>query len=454
MNKTIHKTLTALFILTLAIAPLSSHAAEFNPGMIISDYEFTDVDSMNYKDIENFLRKKGSTLVDYVDPYIKVGAVQLIHDNAQLNGVNPKVLLVLLQKEQSLITDRSPSDGQYDAATGYGYCDGDCRKGDPKLQRFVGFANQIDYAASALRLFYDKPQTYGYNVGTTHEIDGEMVTIQNAATHAFYIYTPHIHGNKNFHKIWHDWFSQDYPDGTLLQDAETGGIYLLQNGAKRPFASMLAFASRFDLGKVITTSPEILAAYPDGPAIKYAQYSLLRSPRGTVYLLADDKKRGITSQEVFRKIGFNPEEVMDVAQEDLDLIPEGIPLTLRDAYPTGILMQETDTGGVWFVRDNVRHAIWSRELMDTNYPALSPVPTNPVNIALYPVGNPVIFNDGELVKAHDHPEVFVISNGMKRPILSGEDFEALGYHWDNIISTTAKALSLHPLGDSLSVNRD
>lgn len=453
MNKTIHKTFTTLFILALVIIPISTNASEFNPGMIISDYEFEDVDSMSYKDIENFLRKKNSTLVDYVDPYIRVNAVQLIYDNAQLNRINPKVLLVLLQKEQSLITDPDPSKGQYDWATGYGICDS-CSKSDPKLQKYRGFANQIDYAASSLRLFFDNPQAYGYKVGTTEKIDSEIVTIQNNATHAFYLYTPHIHGNKNFHKIWQDWFYQDYPDGTLLQDAETGGIFLLQNGTKRPFVSMLAFASRFELGKVITTSPEILAAYPDGPPIKYAQYSLLRSPRGTVYLLADDKKRGITSQEVFRKIGFNPEEIMDVAQEDLDLIPEGVPITLRDAYPTGVLLQETDTGGVWFVQDNIRHAIWSRELMEANYPSLKPIPTNPVNIAVYPVGDPVIFNDGELVKANDSSEVFVISNGMKRPILSGEDFEALGYHWDNIISTSAKALSLHPRGEPLSVNRN
>lgn len=453
MNKTIHKVLSTLFIFSIFVIPLTTQAAEFNPGMIISDYEFEDVDSMNYKDIENFLRKKGSALVDYVDPYLKVTAVQLIYDNAQLNHINPKVLLVLLQKEQSLVTDGDPSDNQLDWATGYGICDA-CSKSDPKLQKYRGFGNQIDYAASSLRLFFDNPQTYGYKVGTIYNIDDENVLIGNNTTHAFYLYTPHLHGNKNFSNIWHDWFSQDYPDGTLLQDAESGGIYIIQNGAKRPFASMLAFASRFDLGKVITTSPEILAAYPDGPPIKYPQYSLLRSPKGTVYLLADDKKRGITSQEVFRKIGFNPEEVMDVPQADLDLIPEGVPITLKDAYPTGILLQESDTGGVWYVRDNIRHAIWSRELMDVNFPALKPISTNPVDIALYAVGDPVTFNDGELVKSDENPDVFVISNGQRRPILSGDDFIALGYSWSNIIVTSEKALSLHPLGEPLSVNRD
>jgi len=47
-------------------------------------------------------------------------AAQIIYDVAQSQGVNPRVLLVLLQKEQILVTDDWPVEIQYRSATGYG----------------------------------------------------------------------------------------------------------------------------------------------------------------------------------------------------------------------------------------------------------------------------------------------------------------------------------------------
>ncbi len=442
--------ITISLLLTIILLPVYPvFAGEFKPSVIISDIEFTDYDSMTLEDVQRFLEKKNSGLATYVDPAVRVRASQLIYDNAQMTGINPKVLLVTLQKEQSLITEPI-TQKRLDWATGFGICDS-CSKSDPKLQKYKGFANQIDYAATSFRLFYDNPQSYGFKVGSTYTIDGKPVTIGNSATHALYLYTPHLHGNRNFYKIWKNWFSRDFPDGTLLQDAVSGGIYIIQNGAKRPFTSMLAFASRYDMDKVITTSPENLDAFPLGPPIQYAQYSLLQdSSTGGIYLIVDDKKRPITSREAFRQIGFNPEEVEQVDPADLATLPTGDPITVENAHPTGALLQDITTGGVWYVQDNTRHAIWSRELMTVNFPNMKIEPTSPDKIQQFDLGEPVKFRDGELVSAVGDPAVYVISNGLKLPIPSAEVFEKLGYSWDNVIQTSEKSLSLHQTGEALS----
>ncbi len=446
-NITAKLTITAV-LFTYLFAPFISQAGVFNPNHIISDYEFTDYKSMTFDDIYNFLKKKNSYLARFVDPQSRMLAAQIIYDNSQLYRINPKVLLVTLQKEQSLITDPNPDQDQLDWATGYGICDS-CSKKDPKLQKYKGFTNQVDYAASAFRLFYNNPYKYGFSVGKTYTIDGQRVTVANRATHALYVYTPHIQGNKNFYKIWQDWFTQNYPDGSILQNISTGGIYLIQNGTKRPFTSKAAFLSRYSFDKVIKVSPETLDSYPDGVPIKYAQYSLVRSPRGTVYLIVDDMKRGIASREVFRKIGFNPEEIIDLPQEEIDSIPEGPPITIKSIYPMGALLQDKTTGGVWYVKDGVKHPIWSKELMNTNFPNYRIIPTDPEELDQYAKGSPVKFKDGEIVKSRTKPTVYFISNGYKRPIASVKDFEKLGFKWENIITTDDKSLSLHPTGEVL-----
>lgn len=455
MHKQLYTKLISFFtLISVIVLPLPIHAQEydetyFNPNLIISDFEFIDYDSMTLDDIQRFLVEKGSGLATYVVPEMRVRASQLIYDNAQISRINPKVILTKLQKEQSLI-DGGLSTDRLDWATGYGICDS-CSKSDPAVQKYRGFANQIDYAASALRLFYDNPQEYGFKVGQTYTIDGQRVTVSNNATHALYLYTPHLHGNSNFNKIYTQWFSLDFLDGSLLQDADTGGIFLVQHGLKRPFANMAAFMSRYDINKVITTSSENLDAYPLGPPIKYAQYSLLQDKTtGGVFLIVDDEKRPITSKEVFRQIGFNPEEIVPVDPVELTEIPTGAPITISDAYPTGGLLQDKTTGGVWYVQDGVRHAIWSKELLKVNFPELKLNPVAPEEIEAFTLGYPVQFKDGELVKSSTSPTVYVIANNLKHPIPDEKTFLGHGYKWTNIIETSEKALSLHLEGAPLT----
>ena len=47
-------------------------------------------------------------------------AAEIIYQAAQDYKINPQVLIVLLEKEQSLITDTYPNTKQYRSATGYG----------------------------------------------------------------------------------------------------------------------------------------------------------------------------------------------------------------------------------------------------------------------------------------------------------------------------------------------
>ena len=50
-----------------------------------------------------------------------------------------------------------------------------------------------------------------------------------------------------------------------------------------------------------------------------------------------------------------------------------------------------------------------------------------------------------------NPSVYIISNGKKRLITSGEVFEAHGFKWNNILEVHSRVLALYDNGESLTM---
>ena len=273
---------TLSFFLTRS-APQTNAAdlSNFKVGNIISDYTMGNYNSMSKEDIQNFLRSKvscsdydlkktnagayewewinerDSTGVNYnyrihfkywtdngwyytaANYHVEDGhyvciaderfngqsAADIIYEVAQNYHINPQVLLVLLQKEQGLITDQLPNSGQYRSATGYG-----CPDNDVCDSQYYGFKNQLENAASLFRSILDHGSRYkpvGNNYIQFHpdaSCGGSTVYIENNATAALYQYTPYqpnqpaldagygtgnycsAYGNRNFYLYFADWF--------------------------------------------------------------------------------------------------------------------------------------------------------------------------------------------------------------------------------------------------------
>jgi len=454
-----------LLLVTILAPGTPVQAAEFNPHNIISDSELEEIDALSLDAIQRFLESKGSYLAKYTQVVkgVSKSAAQIIFEEAQTYQLSPKFIMAMLQKEQSLLTDSSPSQDQLDWATGFGVCDS-CSKNDPSLSIFRGFYNQVSDFAEKVRVNYLRDlvnlgRTFtGWGPGQAKTtLDGYQITPVNNATAVLYTYNPfrggdgRIGANFNFWRIWQRYFTRAYPDGTLLQVAGQDGVWLLQNGERRAFVSKSALYSRFDPKRIIQVTQNELDKYPVGTPIKFANYSLLRSPKGTIYLLVDDALRGITSGEVFRTLGFNPEEVVRVTEADLKDYQPGANITMASAYPAGGLLQNKKTGGVFYVKDGIKQAIIDRSVMAINFKKRKSIPVHPDELEKYPSAGPLKLADGTLVSSTGSSAVFVIADGQRRPIVSGEAFEKLGYRWPDIAIVPQKVVELHPLGQPLDI---
>ncbi len=459
------------FIFTLVIIALvvpmgSAQAFTYEKNLIITDREGTNTNYLSVGGIQRFLEDKGSVLASMsvtTDSGAKRAVSKVIKTVAERYNINPMVLLVMAQKESSAITTSTLTYPIEHWVMAYGRCDS-CSEED--AAPYKGMQKQFNWAARGLRGYLDDISERGYSVSgwgpgiTKTTTDGLSVTPDNAFTAALYTYNPCVGAygggyenfgcNSAFQKLWQDWNPNTifYPNGSLLQSG--GVVYVIQDGKKRAFTSRSALIANYDTRRIITVPSIALEQYKSGVNITLPNYSLVRNPAGTIYLIVGDTRRGIASQEAFRSNGFNPEEVLDVRWGVINAYTEGRPITAATTFQPGTLLRNSDTGATFVIGAAGRKkAIWDKTILENNYFARPITDVSPAEINSVVDGQPEKLKEGTLVRGKK--AVFVISNGKKRPFDSADTFEQYGYTWDTVIEVPKKVLQLHETGKSITV---
>lgn len=250
-----------------APAEAALSGSSFDPGHIISDEQFFAGTSMTESQVQGLLDSK-MTSCQATDPnlpclrslrtstvtrsataycaaYNAEGwetAARIITKVGRACGISPKVLLVLLEKEQSLVTSRKPTAYAYQRAMGFA-----CPDTAPCDAQYFGFFNQVYSAASRFKQYTATPTRWNYKIGTNsilyhpnRDCGWNWVTIRNQATANLYIYTPYqpdaaalanlygtggpcsSYGNRNFWRLYNEWFgpSTSSVNGFAAVDAE------------------------------------------------------------------------------------------------------------------------------------------------------------------------------------------------------------------------------------------
>lgn len=170
----------------------------FDPNTVIAETTFRDSSAMSVEQIQAFLEDQPGTLATYraKDHNGQMKSVaEMIAEASARWGVNPKVVLATLQKEQSLLTKKSPSQHTYDWAMGCGRAD------SRTYYEYQGFGKQIWCGAEKLA-----KNGGGWSPGKSMKIDGSRIYPTNAATYSLFRYTPHFKGTMSFWLIYWRYF--------------------------------------------------------------------------------------------------------------------------------------------------------------------------------------------------------------------------------------------------------
>ncbi|MET3512093.1 hypothetical protein [Plantibacter flavus] len=303
-------TVFALLVGVLTVAPAVAPSAEaangsdFRAGSIISDQLFYDGGAMSAPAVQDFLNRAvpscraGYTcLKDYAQAtpsraavsgrcaaYAGSGresAASIISKVGAACGISQKAMIVLIEKEQGLITDTWPSDRQYRSATGYGCPDtADCDT------TYYGFFNQVYAAALQFKNYQANPTRWNHVPGRVNAVrfsptascGSSNVFIENAATAGLYNYTPYqpnaaalanlygtgdgcsAYGNRNFFRIYTDWFG---PTNGVLNPAGAYDALSVNVGANDATISLSGWT--LDLNRTSASlEAHVYLTYPDG----------------------------------------------------------------------------------------------------------------------------------------------------------------------------------------------
>jgi len=413
----------------------------FDPNAIIPDEYVLSAPQLTARDIETFLVQRKSGLANRsfftADGFLK--ASEIIARAAQDHNISAQFLLVKLQKEQSLIENPRPSQKALDWATGFGICD-DCSMDDPRLQSFKGFPNQVRLAARQMQRYLQEPERYNFRVGGTYVISGIPVSIQNRITAALYNYTPHIFGNLNLWRLWQRYWFRPFADGQIVKIQESGKdpeFWLIRDGKRRKFSSRGVYESHANGTQArtpVTATRADLEQFPIGPEIKFPEYSLLRS-LNSVYLLRNGYRHAIENEEVFRILGFNPEEVEDVNFEDIDMIPLGRMITAQDRFPTGQLVQQSGTQNFFWVEQGFKYPIPNQEIRRARYGQRRAIVLSAATLKNLKTGPAQFFPAGTVVMGNlkRNRTIFLVTEKGVQPFASELDFLQLGFKKEDII---------------------
>lgn len=473
--KIIRTSIITLIALVTLIAPIflsSSNqvsalsGSSFQAGRIIDDSIFTNKNSMTVQQIQDFLNAKGpacdihgtqtiydSTYKDtvtravysqrrgYPAPFTclkdyqenpSTGAnnfgqynsngspaqisggqssAQIIWNAAQTYTINPQALIVLLQKEQGIVTDDWPWISQYNSATGY-----ECPDTAPCSAAKAGFSKQVIGAAWQFRNDFNgigAPGTWGafgkgwnnilYSPNTA--CGTKRVYIETQATAVLYKYTPYTpdtaalnnlygtgdtcssYGNRNFWRYFNDWFGSSlngasaqqnfwmpHPTGALIKSANGGPVYKIIDGYRLLIPNYSVFRSQNykdsqikyqNQGDVsIPLSPKALG-YRNGTLVRELSDVKIYAIECTTQYYDSCTKQHISNYATFVALGYNANtDVLVVPNGDLSNLPQGPNIDQLEAHPIGTLVNDSSQNMVYLIEDGSRYHVLTAMLFN------------------------------------------------------------------------------------------
>ncbi|WP_324274279.1 hypothetical protein [Blastococcus brunescens] len=396
-------------------------AADFDPGNLISDSVFFNPTTMTAHEVQSFLSNRGAACVageqaclkDYTTTTgarvpdglcqgyqggLVQSAAQIIAGTAHSCGINPQVLLVLLEKEQRLVTRTKPTNTNYRSAVGFG-----CPDTAACDAQYYGFFNQVYSAARRFQDYAARPGSFRHKAGQVAQVywhedldrcGSGPVLIANQATAGLYNYTPYqpnaaslnnlygtgdscsSYGNRNFWRMFTDWFGDPRAGSHLVRTAQDPSVYVVSGANKHLIPDYGTLEAVAPLGSVGFVSQQYLDRRTTGPRMS----RVVHAPTGGVFFLDAGMKLQFPSCGQVADYGGSCDSLVRLEQP------------LIDAFHTGPMMTSlyrTTTGKAFFVQGGVkREAVDDAALVAAGMPTVG-VTLLEAGVAHVPYGVPV-----------------------------------------------------------------
>lgn len=297
-------------------------------------------------------------------------AAEIIYEVGVSCGVSQRALIVLLEKEQSLITDDWPWTIQYRSATGYG-----CPDTAPCDAEYYGFFNQVYNAARQFKRYARDESLFRYRAYRDNYIQynpnaacgGTNVYIENQATAGLYNYTPYqpnpsalanlygsgdgcgAYGNRNFWRLYNDWFgpTTNTEDYWILVRHPIDGRYFIATNFAVHYVPNQQTMNDWGIGTMqpVTVTTGFITSRTYGSPLN----RLLRDKWGNIFLMDGGKRHYVRDSKY-----------LSLWQQDINsaITIHGLSNYVADGDWLGYCAQSLTTPtNVWLMNGNKRLSI-------------------------------------------------------------------------------------------------
>jgi hypothetical protein len=476
--------------------------SSFDPNRLIEDSAFKNKSAMSAAAIQQFLESKNSVLANTGSGFLAllkepVGnnslkatledsgtgssprtAAQLIADVSQQSGINPQVILVTLQKEQSLITGRQTATPEQlqralDFSMGFG-----CPDSQPCGQLYKGFYYQLfgnvdsennRYlgAGRSLMRSFSTPGGRGpfYNgaaskVGDTIVLSNTLggyegvaaqqtIKLENAATAALYRYTPHVfNGNYNFFRYMKEWFGTGSRDITSSGSLGEGSVikyssvyYMIEDGKVWEINDFVKKAR-----KISTRSRDVTSVrstefkkYPKGGLLGLADNAVAKS--GDKFYIFIDNMMYEATEGIIKQRGASTANAVTATEANLQPFMPAHRLPPKEGS-----VLRSFTGPEVYVVENAQLRLVSALVFEQRGLADKVQIIPDEELALYTKGGFMPPYDGTMVKSPSDQTVSLIAARIRRPIPSLAVFKTYGQTFADIKTISDDELNAITLG--------
>ena len=245
-----------------------------------------------------------------------------------------------------------------------------------------------------------------------------------------------------------DIFSKKIPvrhsDGSLLREFNSNEIYLIWEGKKRKFevTEEEFIKLGFETSKIKAVSFDELDSFENGPKIKYGKDGSLFTVDGVkIYFVEEGRTKLITSHTLFGALGFKIPDIEKVSQDEISFLLDGSPMK----YPDGALLKAKDSAPVYLIDFGKKRKFWTlRQFLSLGYKWEQVLEIDSSEVSIFLDGPPMRWPSGTLLRADGIPDVYMIIAGERRLIKDSSEFLKRGFKWSDIIVVFREELLSYP----------
>lgn len=233
-----------------------------------------------------------------------------------------------------------------------------------------------------------------------------------------------------------------YPNGTLIKAQGDSTVYLMVDRKRRVFPSAYMFEKLgYKWNNIREIEVAEMNRYPVLGNVVYPDGTLIRAEgEQTVYLVEKGQKRAITSETLLKKLGYSFASIVSINKNTIGDYPTGEVAY----YPNGTLIKSKSGPAVYQVSEGTKKEFTSMELFKAiggNWSNVIEIIDGEMD--LYETNGSVRYPENSLIKKTGGEKIYAIKNGQAVWVETAEEFLKAGYKWASVIEISASEMNLY-----------